>query len=74
LDGVEKSLPSKEELEKEENLDALSQEQLDTFRRRAVHEPGGVLREGVPLTNDARLDLPVRSSAPGTPRTSTRTR
>ena len=35
-----------EELAAEENLDGLSEEQLETFRRRAVPEPGGVLREG----------------------------
>ena len=42
----------------EENLDGLSEAQLETFRRRALPEPGGVIREGVELTNDARLDLP----------------
>src|SRR5439155_17233887 len=36
FDGVEKPLPSPEELANEENLDGLSQDQLDTFRRRAV--------------------------------------
>jgi pimeloyl-ACP methyl ester carboxylesterase len=59
FDGVEKPLPSPEELEAEENLDGLSGEQLDTFRRRAVPEPGGVLREAPELTNDARLDVPT---------------
>jgi pimeloyl-ACP methyl ester carboxylesterase len=59
--GVEKQLPSREELERSENLDGLSEEQLDTFRRRAVPEPGGVLRDAPELTNDARLD--VRSTA-----------
>ena len=42
----------------EENLDGLSEAQLETFRRRALPEPGGVIREGVELTNDPRLDLP----------------
>ncbi len=37
FDGVEKPLPSREELEQEENLDGLSEEQLETFRRRGVH-------------------------------------
>ena len=55
---VEKPLPSREELEEEENLDGLSKEHLETFRRRAVPEPGGVLREAPVLTNDARLDVP----------------
>ena len=58
FDAVEKPLPSREELEEEENLDGLSEEQLETFRRRAVPEPGGVLREAAELTNDARLDVP----------------
>ncbi len=47
-----------EELAAEENLDELTEEQLETFRRRAVPEPGGVLRESLPLTNDARHDIP----------------
>ncbi len=42
----------------EENLDGLTEEQLETFRRRAVPVPGGVLREAVALTNDARRDIP----------------
>ena len=54
----EKPLPSAEELAANENLDGLSEEQLRTFRERAVPEPGGVLREAVELTNDARLDIP----------------
>jgi pimeloyl-ACP methyl ester carboxylesterase len=57
FDGVEKPLPSREELEEEENLDGLTEEQLEIFRRRAVPEPGGVLREAPVLTNDARLDV-----------------
>ena len=48
-----------EELSAEENLDGLSDEHLATFRARAVPEPGGVLRESVELTNDARLDIPT---------------
>jgi pimeloyl-ACP methyl ester carboxylesterase len=59
FDGLEKPLPTQEELEQEENLDGLSAEQLETFRRRAVPQPGGVLREAVALTNDARLDVPT---------------
>jgi pimeloyl-ACP methyl ester carboxylesterase len=58
FDAVEKPLPSREELEEEENLDGLSEEQLETFRRRAVPEPGAALREAPELTNDARLDVP----------------
>ena len=58
FDGVEKPLPSRQELEEEENLEGLSEDQLDTFRRRAVPEPGGLLREAPELTNDSRLDVP----------------
>lgn len=58
FDGVEKPLPSAEELAEEENLDGLTEEHLETFRRRAVPEPGAALREAAALRNDARLDLP----------------
>ena len=46
------------EIEEGENLDGLSEEQKETFRQRAVPVPGGVLREGAELTNDARRDIP----------------
>jgi pimeloyl-ACP methyl ester carboxylesterase len=58
LTATEVPLPSREELEEEENLEGLTQEQLETFRRRAVPEPGAALREAPELTNDARLDVP----------------
>jgi pimeloyl-ACP methyl ester carboxylesterase len=45
-------------IEEEENLDGLSEEQKAMFRRRAVPEPGGLLREGAMLANDARRDIP----------------
>jgi pimeloyl-ACP methyl ester carboxylesterase len=57
FEGVEKPMVWKE-IEEGENLDGLSEEQKETFRQRAVPEPGGVFREGAELTNDARLDLP----------------
>jgi pimeloyl-ACP methyl ester carboxylesterase len=57
FEGAEKPM-SWEELAAEENLDGLSEEQLETFRQRAVPEPGGVLRDAVELNNDARLDIP----------------
>jgi pimeloyl-ACP methyl ester carboxylesterase len=57
FEGSEKPLVW-EEVSAEENLDGLTEEQLETFRQRAVPEPGGVLRDTVELTNDARLDLP----------------
>jgi pimeloyl-ACP methyl ester carboxylesterase len=47
-----------EEIAEEENLDGLSDEQMEMFRQRAVPVPGGVLRAGAELTNDARLDIP----------------
>jgi pimeloyl-ACP methyl ester carboxylesterase len=57
FEGAEKPM-SWEGLSAEENLDGLSEDQLETFRQRAVPEPGGVLRDTVELTNDARLDIP----------------
>ncbi|CAN5140179.1 hypothetical protein BH23CHL9_BH23CHL9_13280 [soil metagenome] len=46
------------EVSEEENLDGLSEEQLATFRERAVPIPGSLIREGAELTNDARRDIP----------------
>src|SRR5918995_5280804 len=57
FDGAEKPLDW-DELAAEENMDGLSEEQLASLRERAIPEPGGVLREVVELTNDARLDIP----------------
>jgi pimeloyl-ACP methyl ester carboxylesterase len=64
FDGVEKPLVW-EQIAEEENLDGLSEEQMETFRQRAVPEPGGVLREGAELANDARLDVPTTVIATG---------
>jgi pimeloyl-ACP methyl ester carboxylesterase len=58
FDGVEYPLPSPEELEQNENLDGLSKEQLETFRLRAIPQPGAALRDAAELENDARLDVP----------------
>jgi len=55
---LEKPLPSPKELAENETLDGLSEAQLETFRRRAIPEPGAALREAARLTNDARLDVP----------------
>jgi len=55
---AELPMPPPEKLEQEESLDGLTEEQLETFRRRAVPEPGAAMREGPELTNDARRDLP----------------
>jgi pimeloyl-ACP methyl ester carboxylesterase len=65
FDGPENPLPAARELEQEENLDGLSEEQLETFRRRAVPQPGAVIREAVELTNDARLDIPSTAICTG---------
>jgi len=46
------------EIEEEENLDGLSEAQKETFRQRAIPQPGGLIREGAELTNDARRDIP----------------
>ena len=67
FEGVELPLHSPEKLAEEENLDGLSDEQLETFRRRAVPEPGGVLRDAAELTNDARLDVPSTVICTGFP-------
>lgn len=58
LTGSEYPMPSLDDLRKNENLTGLSEDQLDTFRRRAVPEPGGVVRDAPVLANDARLDVP----------------
>src|SRR5262249_56565927 len=57
LDAVELPLVW-EEIEAEENLDGLSEGQKETFRQRAVPEPGGPIRGSADLTNDARLAIP----------------
>lgn len=58
FDAVEMPIPAPDDLAKSENLSGLSEEQLAEFRRRAVPQPGGVVRESVELTNEARLDIP----------------
>lgn len=59
LTAAEVPLPSWAELEEDgSSLDGLTEEQLETFRRRAVPEPGAALREGPELTNGARLGVP----------------
>jgi pimeloyl-ACP methyl ester carboxylesterase len=54
-----------EEVEAEENLDGLSEEQKETFRRRALPEPGDAIRGSAQLKNDARLDIPTTAIATG---------
>lgn len=53
------------DIEAGENLDGLSDAQKATFRERAVPVPGGVLRESIELTNDARKDIPSTLIATG---------
>jgi pimeloyl-ACP methyl ester carboxylesterase len=64
FDGVEKPMVWSE-IEEEENLDGLSEEQKEMFRQRAVPVPRGILRGGLPLTNDARRDIPSTLIATG---------
>ena len=54
-------------IEEEENLDGLSEDQKETFRQRAVPVPGGVIREAMELSNDARLDIPSTVICTGFP-------
>jgi pimeloyl-ACP methyl ester carboxylesterase len=56
--GVERPMPEANELAATENLDGLSEEQLDRFRRLAVPEPAGAIRDDPRLANDGRLDIP----------------
>jgi pimeloyl-ACP methyl ester carboxylesterase len=58
MNDAELAMPDLEQLAAEENLEGLSDDQLATFLRRAVPEPGAALRESIPLHNDARLDVP----------------
>jgi pimeloyl-ACP methyl ester carboxylesterase len=59
MEGTELPLPSAEDLAAEENLDGLTDDQLETFRRRAIPEPAGPIRDAPELKNDARLDVPT---------------
>ncbi len=64
FDGDEKPMVW-EEIQAEENLDGLTDEQLATFRERAVPEPAAFIREGHEFTNDARRDIPSTIIATG---------
>ncbi len=67
FEGPEMALPAPEELEAEENLTGLTEAHLETFRQRAIPEPGAILREGTALTNDARRDVPSTVICTGFP-------
>ena len=64
FDGVEKPMVWAD-IEAEENLDGLTEEQLATFRARAVPVPGSLIREGHAFSNDARRDIPATVIATG---------
>ena len=68
FEGTEKPLDW-EEIEAEENLDGLTDEHIERFRARAVPEPAAIFRESVPLTNEARLDVPTTIICTGFPST-----
>ena len=53
------------EIEQGENLDGLTEEQMETFRQRAVPEPAGAMRDAPVLSNDARLDVPTTAICTG---------
>ncbi|MBA2374412.1 MAG: alpha/beta hydrolase [Chloroflexi bacterium] len=64
FEGVEKPM-SWDEIKEGENLEGLSEEQLTTFRERAVPVPASLLREGHEFINDERLDIPSTIIATG---------
>jgi pimeloyl-ACP methyl ester carboxylesterase len=66
FDGVELPLDWKA-IEEEENLEGLSEEQQETFRQRAIPQPGGVLREAAALTDERRLGIPSTVVCTGFP-------
>jgi pimeloyl-ACP methyl ester carboxylesterase len=67
FEDVEKPIPPLEELRDEENLDGLSDAQLETLFARAVPVPGAMLRDPFEFANDARRDIPSTIIATGWP-------
>src|SRR3712207_3621616 len=63
--AVEKPPPSREELERDEPVDGLTDEHFAGFAERAVPQPGGPIREAPVLTNDTRRDVPSTVIATG---------
>src|SRR5438874_6227551 len=72
--GSEKPKPSNQELAESENLTGLTDEQMETFQRRAVPEPGAALRDAPVLTNRRVSRCRARSYAPAFRPSSTRRR
>lgn len=62
---VEKSPPSRRELEETEPVEGLTDEHFERFQQRAVPEPGRAIRDAPVLRNDARLDVPSTVIATG---------
>jgi pimeloyl-ACP methyl ester carboxylesterase len=62
---AEKPPPSREELERDEPVDGLTDEHFARFERHAVPQPGGPIRDAPTLTNDARRDVPSTVIATG---------
>jgi hypothetical protein len=59
IEGDEYPLSAQYDEELEQgSMAGLSEEQLEVFRRRAVPQPAGALREAVTLRDDRRLDVP----------------
>ena len=65
FDAVEKPPPSRDDLERDEPVDGLTDEHFARFAQRAVPQPGGPIREAPTLTNDARRDVPSTVIATG---------
>ena len=51
-------LPSPDDLAAEESLEGLTPAHLVEFRRRAVPQPGGAIRDAADFTNDLRRSIP----------------
>ena len=65
FDDVEKPPPSREELERDEPVDGLTDAHFARFAELAVPQPGGPIREAPTLTDDARRDVPSTVIATG---------
>lgn len=60
VEGAEQPLSAQWDEEREGgSMAGLSEEQLDTFRRRAVPQPTGSMRDATALRDERRLDVPM---------------